>query len=793
MRKGDCCMKENLNVLYSETFHKEKQNMCESRKSEQRSVFKTKEFIRNTLLVLLAVLWSVASYFQWAIENRTVAFQTPQENVAAIEIQQGDVFSQEIHINRFLKNLKICTANGGVDRALTNHGTLRLTLRQGDVSEICDLDINGIADWTYVDFSGSLKRFHDGIATLEISSLDTQYGSSLFIAYTGEDIYEIPSAYFNGEPLPGPLIVQYETGNPRPIRSTVWIVAALLLLAVIAAGFILTKYPKNILVYAVTIVLVFLTICLKYPNFTIDGEAWGEVGALYIPSAQNKGFFQNLFVLENGLYLNIIARLITWFAVHCCPTLVGIVLAMNLMGTLLVSAMGSALSTGALKKYITPLESVLISVLVTTCLVDAESIATPLITAYWGIVPMLILLAIIIFRVDISNKLYWLLGAMAILSTLSRMIFVIFIPVLLVVAFLQRRKLTRRDILFVTLEIITCLFQGIFTLVIRKRMGLALTGEEGLGVIKIGNPLQLLNETIYAQTQFVNTLFRVQNCNFLWWNLLLLAVFIGGCGLLLVCIVKKKHYKTSVFALVMLLISVGNTIMIPLTMDYRFLSNGWRAIRSLPKHRYFMFSFLAFVGIALMFFICLRKSGVYQRERGIRVAGTAIMALSMLIICSCQTTESGYFFYDNPSETGNWEKYSQMASHEEFVIPAAPTMEWKVPWLYQSPNSQIKMSDTEKNSSLLLDQDTPYAISLYVHKDTRQNQIHLNKYYVSVYDKNGELAATVPQISDPEEAYAGFDLDMPIDGISRVEFTLEDGRPAYIDGTYILGYRGVTA
>ena len=161
----------------------------------------TRTFLRNTALVLLAVLWSVASYLQWAVENRTTAFQIPAENVTPIEMQQGDVISQELRINRFIKGLKILTANG--DRALTNHGTLRFTLRQGDVSESCYIDINGIENWTYVDFPGTLKRFHDGTATLEIESLDTQYGSSLFIPYTGQDIYEIPAATFNGKPWPG--------------------------------------------------------------------------------------------------------------------------------------------------------------------------------------------------------------------------------------------------------------------------------------------------------------------------------------------------------------------------------------------------------------------------------------------------------------------------------------------------------------------------------------------------------------------------------------------------------------
>lgn len=751
----------------------------------------TRTFLRNTALVLLAVLWSVASYLQWAVENRTTAFQIPAENVTPIEMQQGDVISQELQINRFIKGLKILTANG--DRALTNHGTLRFTLRQGDVSESCYIDINGIENWTYVDFSGTLKRFHDGPATLEIESLDTQYGSSLFIPYTGQDIYEIPAATFNGEPWPGPLCVQYETGSPRPVSITAIVVGVALLLAIIAVGAILTKCPKNVLVYIVTVALVFLIICLKYPTYTIDGEAWGEAGELYIPSAQNNGFIQNIFVLEADIYINLLGRLITWVAVHCLPTLAGAELAMNLIGLLLVSMMGSTLATGALKKYITPLESVLISVLVTTCLVDAETIATPLATGYWGIVPLLVLLAVIIFRVEISGKLYWLLGSMAILSTLSRMSFVIFIPILLLAAFLQRGKLTRRDRSFMALELIACLFQGVVSLMIRKHSGFALAGGEGLGSINIGNPLRLLEQVAYAQVQFINTLFRVRGGSFLLWNLLLLAAIIGGVVFLLICIARKKHRQPAVFALALVLVSLGNTAIQQMTGGLGFTFSGWEISMDFFKNRQWILSYVALLGIVLMLLICLRQSEIWQRERGIRIAGAVIASLVMLLACSFQIVDGSYLFYNNSAEIGDWGNYSKMGSHEEFIIPVAPAIEMNYPWYYQSLNCQVQRVDAEKGSVLELGLDARYAVSLYVHKDTWENQISLPAYYVSVYDRDGNLAATVPQISDVEEEYVGFDLDMPVNGISRVEFTHEDGSPACVSGTYIVGYVGAAA
>ena len=94
--------------------------MFDSRFSKEFLAAKKNMFLRNMVLLLLIVLWSVSSYIQWSVGDRTVSFQIPHENVTTIEMQHGDVFTQEIQINRFIKNLEILTANGGGDRAYSN-------------------------------------------------------------------------------------------------------------------------------------------------------------------------------------------------------------------------------------------------------------------------------------------------------------------------------------------------------------------------------------------------------------------------------------------------------------------------------------------------------------------------------------------------------------------------------------------------------------------------------------------------------------------------------------------------
>ena len=471
--------------------------------------FSWKEFLRNFIVIQVAVLWSVASYIQWAAGERTADFTIPTENVGAIEIQTGDIFSQKIQINGSLDDLNVMVANGGGDRAQTNTGTIRLTLRQDDVTESEVVDIRGIGDWSYLEFPGQLGRFHEGSATFVMESLGTEVGSSLFIPYARQDAYEIPPATYNGDPLSGPLVMYYETGSPDGIDVRACILGCLILLTVIGLSLVLTKYPRDIFIYGGTVLLACLIICLKYPSFTIGGEVLAEVAVQYIPSAENLGFVQNLQVLEAGLYLNVIERLISWFAVHCTTDLRTAVYVINMGSLLVLSMMGTSLTTGALKKYFTPLESVFASVLIFTSL-TCETIAAPQNTSCWGFVPILILLAVMIFRVDISNRLYWSLGAMAVLSALSRMSFVIFIPILLFVVLLQRKQLRRRDRVFIAVELLACLLQGVGSLLLRWQEGIALVGGGAEGSIVVWNPMRLVEQVLYLQIQLVNTLLRIR-------------------------------------------------------------------------------------------------------------------------------------------------------------------------------------------------------------------------------------------------------------------------------------------
>ena len=153
-----------------------------------------KEIIKNAAILLLVIIWCLYSSCAYVYGQRTVNYQIPNDTCNTIEIKQGDVFSQEIRINKYIKELRLFVANGGEDRAETNQGNIEFTLRQGELVEQGTLNVRGIGDWTYIELPIELAEFNDGIATLECKSIDTKLGSSIFFAIAPNDIYEIPAA-----------------------------------------------------------------------------------------------------------------------------------------------------------------------------------------------------------------------------------------------------------------------------------------------------------------------------------------------------------------------------------------------------------------------------------------------------------------------------------------------------------------------------------------------------------------------------------------------------------------------
>lgn len=742
-----------------------------------------KRLFKNAIILIIVVIWCVYSGCQNLNSQREINYQIPNASCNILEINQGDTLVQEIQINNFISCLRLYVANGGEDRAETNQGTIEFVLRQGEVEEKERVEVNGIQDWTYIDLPIDLTKFGDGKAILEITGIDTHVGSSIYFTFATKNVFEIPAAMYNGTQLDGPLCIEYTTKNLN-FNANVNIICLLFITIITLFLMVITTYyPKDIYIYVGTSALIFFIIAFRYPSYTLAGEAWAEVGNLYVPSAITKTFLGNMLTLEANLYINTMGRLTTWIFVKLMPSLNSAVIGINISSLIFLSLMGAALSSGVLKKYIKPLEGIVISVLITTCLVDGETIATPLITSYWAIIPLLVILATIALKMQISQNYLILWSILIFISTLSRMSYVVLIPILIMYVIWFRKDLSKRKVRYIVFITGLCLLEGIVSLVLRRFNGI--DSSTAVGAVHIGSPVELINGVFYYQVQVINSLLRLQSTDsFAVWNYLCLFALGFFIITLFVCIYKKKHTRYAKAILLLLALSFGQCCLQLITEGFSPLGNGvdWNIVQSLPRNRQWLFCYIAWCGIALLTFAYCRYLLRKQSSQKPQIIMTVLIGFVSICACSVQSTTVAEYFYNVGADEGDWDNYYMMMDNEAYCIPLAPQS-----WM-ATQNCVTVTGVTESANQLELSVQGSNIISFYIDRDNAMNQITKRPYYLMLYDANGNVVNRIKQISDLEENLIGFEINQRINGLSKIEFTYEDGSSAYVAGNYILAY-----
>lgn len=61
---------------------------------------------------------------------------------------------------------------------------------------------------------------------------------------------------------------------------------------------------------------------------------------------------------------------------------------------------------------------------------------------------------------------------------------------------------------------------------------------------------------------------------------------------------------------------------------------------------------------------------------------------------------------------------------------------------------------------------------------------------MTMYDSNNNKISEVMQSNDEYRQYIGFIIDNPLENVDKVEFTYEDGEPAYLQNTLYVAREG---
>lgn len=735
-----------------------------------------KSFLKYIFLLILVILYPLFSVFITAYNENNKTYSIPRGFESAIEIKSGDIVSQEITVKNKIDKLEFLVATGGSERE--NKGHITISLQQKEIVSSYTMDISKFEDWSYISPELDLDQFTTGNAILSITTDDTEIGSSIYIVTSTQNIYEIPAASMNSETLSGPLYVTYTFYDSTSISIIYNMnLLFLLLLCIILLSIELSIKERNSIIYLLTTFILFLIICIRYPTFTLNNNAWAEVGVNYIPWASEKGFFENLFSLEAGLYLNFLGRIVSFFVVHILPSLHYAPLMINIISALIMSAMVATISSGVLKKYISSLESIIIAILLFTCLVDGETAAVPLQMGYWGIIPIIVFFIALIGNMPLSRRQTIIFMCISILCVLSKMSFVILIPTGFLLLILLYKYISQKAKYCTVIIMIFALIQGIVSEILRYKNNIS-----GAGDIKIPSLFELINGLFYYQVQLWNTLFpKLTNNNFILYNWLFLGFIIFVIIFSLYNIYKKRNIKFFSGILIFMCLSFSHLGLVLLTEGFTTLDQNidWNIVTCLPMNRTYFLNYISIIGVFIISFKCciwflVRKNITLRKYIYI------IIYLPLFYVCSFQNYWSSEYFTNILSDIGDWEHYYKMLDNNNYYIPISP-----INWGLKSNADIISINLEESKSNVLLDNTVNNIFFIYTQKDRDTNQLSSEKYYLNLYDANKNLIKSVIQINDNYKNYIGFYLETPLSDIKYVSFTYSNGVPAYVSNSVI--------
>lgn len=288
------------------------------------------------------------------------------------------------------------------------------------------------------------------------------------------------------------------------------------------------------------------------------------------------------------------------------------------------------------------------------------------------------------------------------------------------------------------------------------------------------------------------------NANQLLANLCSAILVIGILSFTIWQIVREGRYRReSKFIIVMICLIVLQCSVILLATTAWSSDIDWKqSMSELPGYGVYHLTlfvasgtiFLTFLWILLQYLkphfeklkesIALTEYRVLQSFALLLVIGTTFFYINQ---------HPGAKSYDTANPTrailGDWKAYMTMLDSDAFSM--------KIQWNnFYSKNVSVLPVYIPRTSSVdianMVEMDGKTSIVFYTHKSEVTNQILDRYYYMNLYDKNGNLISSVRQInSDAERLFIGFYLENGISDIGHVEFTHEDGSPAFVDGLEI--------
>lgn len=802
--------------------------------------FKAPDF-RKKLIKALLILIAILLICVTPMLSSLYSYNRTHVNVEREEIQYASVknteITQTIYLDGHMSNLGI--AFYAPSGQLYGDSTVSIMISQGDryvVENVPAAKLRVLSPYsvdsetnrselskyemTYF-LKSNLWQFSGGEATVKVVSYDLPVGTDLFCEVSSTAVSGLPSAMAGGVNVLGsPMVLEYDLFRTDVHFWYETILLAVLVLLSLFTAWIIAFKPLWIercnLLFICAVAIIFVVISIRNPYAAFWGEPRSEAAYEFWKKAHDMGLFGSMMSLMSGEALAWWERLLMWIADAISPRQYVFVVAqlMELVWISLVTAMPCVRS---FKRFFGDEIRLVISLFLGTALMF-DSAYYFWGCSYWAI--LFILMFALLPMEKMKPVTYWAGIILSIILCVSRIYFVLLIPLAVIAAFTLSKCRGKRFNLYCWVVALSSLFEGVYSLSVGSSLASGTDSMKNILDIGIG---RMIENTLYYQMQVINSFFSGSEhwqgsgtnvLSFLVFSLVLalfinllfkkkfdLALWIGGLGYLSLGSIAINVYTS------------GSYAQVSFPHNYASKVNwGENIYQQADFHFSIAYFALFFIIITLVYLLrqkgieCIRTDNTCQAGEKAKFLISQISSAGIvfvLLIASACSVKERVSYYKLSVE---WQSVYTATEKSPYFL-AINTFYGAAPISLEDGTDEMIFGINESGELYEWHEGLPaYELDKVYHEanigsvsDSAERPIisvtayrsltNFNVKYVAVLrDINGIELARAAQSQTDRRIWLDFQFDEPVLGVYSISFELDDGYPAFIQDGLQVGY-----
>ena len=689
-----------------------------------------------------------------------------------------------------------------------NQGVLRISIEQEKVKIEKDIDVSKIEDNKINYIKMNFSKLKKGKAVLTIRGIDGKKGSSISL-YKSSDV---SLGEINGSQDASSFVYEMEYYS---FNNIVKLQLLYLILATITYIFIynLSKNEKknSKKLYGCVSFMIFFIINVKAPIISFHAEPYVETLSNFLIYGIHKNFIQNLLIPDAG-YLPLFTRVIGLFIIKIFGfNLKWTVFFMQNVGILLITLFSSLFVTDKFKKYGNFLFRMCIAIILGGGVTLTSSVEGYYFFnfIYYGFVALIFFSLMDFSRLKKRN--YTIIVILTSFIVMSKSHYITLFPIAFAILILFRKKITKREKIYLSILIIASFFQFLF---------IKMNSSGGLIDQEIRYPT--ISEILYRLTQqFIFVFFPVitdmYNIGFLNITFLIGWFFLFGINFFFLLKLKNKESIISVGLLVLIVEVIILNISTTGSMFGWNQPYNWLNTSIILNARHSLFIIISYICLIILMLYNIKKI-LLNNDKTIKFIKLKqfekyvyiILSFILIIRFSAFDNNEAKNQYSNSIKVeesiSDWKNYYKFFKSENYLIPEEP-------FLLLSKNNDVysisgniieKVNPVQVRDKL----DDFYWIEEDINKELGQiheidlkreigiNYLYAERLRANNFDKlkivgfneKNEVVLEVNQLNNPEKQFIGFKLDN-LKKIRKIRFYTVDNNKAFVKDKVFIGIK----